>query len=147
VTEHIATTIRTLAEPTRRPPLPSDVRDALVSVLRAAGDTCRCDERARRPAGGDSAAVLAAGQARRALARAAAAHRRLTALCLDHHGAPATTTGGILADTRRLLSALVRIADPEAAFEPRSSAHHPSEQATVSSRRPSALSGVPSRYE
>jgi hypothetical protein len=147
MTEHIATTIRTLAEPTRRPPLPSDVRDALVSVLRAAGDTCRCDQHARHPAGGDSAAVHAAEQARRALARAAAAHRRLTALCLDHHGAPATTIGGILADTRRLLSALVRIADPEAAFEPRPSAHRPSEQATVSSRRPSALSGVPSSYE
>lgn len=122
VTEHIATTIRTLAEPARRPVLPSDARDALTALLRATGDACRFDEHTHQAKGHSSGDVEPAQDFRRSLARASAAHRRLTAVCAGQHRALAPTTGGLLADTRRLLSALLRIADPEAAPEPGSSA-------------------------
>jgi hypothetical protein len=117
-TQQIVTTVRTLAEPARRPPLPSGARDALASLLRAAGDACRCDEHARP--GGDGS-TGATGDRRDALACASAAHRRLTAACTEGLRALTPVTGGILADTRRLLLALVRTGDPEASFYPRSS--------------------------
>jgi hypothetical protein len=58
---------------------------------------------------------------RHALARASAAHRRLTVVCAEHR-ALMPLVGGLLADTRRLLAALLRIAHPEAAFTPAASA-------------------------
>lgn len=115
VTEHIATTTRTLADPARRPDLEPEARDALAALLRAAGDVCGCEER------GHSAGPRGPGEAeqardvRHALARASAAHRRLTAAGAGRHPGLASTTGGLLTDTGRLLSALLRLADPEAA--------------------------------
>ncbi|MFD5074965.1 aromatic acid exporter family protein [Streptomyces sp. NPDC058371] len=187
VTEHIATTLRTLAEAPRRLELPSDARDALAALLRAAGDACLPDaclpdacrsdaclpdacrpaERSRGAAdgvregsagrvtsgdltSGDVAAKdvvtrrMTSGDGRRegatdrrhalapastahrrhALARASAAHRRLTAVCAEHR-ALMPLVGGLLADTRRLLAALLRIADPEAAFTPPAASARP----------------------
>ncbi|MFC9843843.1 aromatic acid exporter family protein [Streptomyces sp. NPDC060223] len=118
VTENIATTIRTLAEPARRPVLSSDAIDALTALLRAAGDVCRFDEYGQQAEGRPCDDAAPARNFRLSLAEASAAHRRLTALCAGRNRTVAPTTGGLLADARRLLSALLRIADPEAALIP-----------------------------
>jgi hypothetical protein len=114
ITEHIATTIRTLAEPARRPGLAPNARDALAALLRAAGDVCRSGEHAHIAGPCSPGDVEQVQDFRRSLARASAAHRRLTAAYAGRHPGLASTTGGPLADTRRLLSALLRIAGPEA---------------------------------
>ncbi|MFF1449242.1 aromatic acid exporter family protein [Streptomyces sp. NPDC058274] len=152
VTEHIATTVRTLAEAPRHLELPSDATDALAALLRAAGDACRPEadrshargpvEHGRRTvdgaSGGSAGRVTPehatpgvgtsadgrhepASERRSALARASAAHRRLTAVCAEHRTLM-PLVGGLLLNTRRLLAALLRIADPEAAFTPAASA-------------------------
>ncbi|MGW7265220.1 FUSC family protein [Streptomyces sp. NPDC054842] len=119
VTEHTARTMRTLTEAAVRPPLPSEARDALAALLRAAGDACLLDDHLREDGRRDDAGT---DEARRALARASAAHRRLTTAARAGRGFT-STTGGVLADTRRLLSALLRVADPDAAFDPEAPAH------------------------
>ncbi|MFJ4628274.1 aromatic acid exporter family protein [Streptomyces sp. NPDC088847] len=113
VTEHIATTTRTLADPARRPPLEPEARDALAALLRAAGDVCGGDELGHLAGSPGPGEAEQPRDVRHALARASAAHRRLTAASAGRHPAPASTTGGLLTDTRRLLSALLRLADPE----------------------------------
>ncbi|MFD5630916.1 hypothetical protein [Streptomyces sp. NPDC127072] len=104
VTEHIATTVRTLTEPARRPVLSSDARDTPAALLGASGDACRFDEYAHRAEGCPRDGAGRTRGFRHSLARASAEHRRLTAL--------------------------LRIADPEAALIPRPSARR-HEQARV----------------
>ncbi|MFE6488016.1 hypothetical protein ACFVGN_34485 [Streptomyces sp. NPDC057757] len=104
VTEQIATTVRTLTEPARRPVLSSDARDTPAALLGASGDACRFDEYAHRAEGRPRDGAGRTRDFRHSLARASAEHRRLTAL--------------------------LRIADPEAALIPRPSARR-HEQARV----------------
>ncbi|MEU1039473.1 FUSC family protein [Streptomyces sp. NPDC005907] len=114
VTEHIMRTTRALTEAAPRPPLPADARDALAELLRAAGDVCLLDDHLQEDGRRDEDRTR---ECRRALAGASAAHRRLTTACAHGQRVLTPATGGVLADTRRLLSALVRIADPDAVFE------------------------------
>ncbi|MFF6999685.1 aromatic acid exporter family protein [Streptomyces sp. NPDC008313] len=115
-TDHIATTMRTLTEVAARPTLAPEVRDSLAAVLRAAGDVCLLDEHTPQAPPAAESDGAPAGDHRQALARAAAAHRHLTSVCA---GRPLElTTGGLLADTRRLLAVLVWTADPEGAYDP-----------------------------
>ncbi|MFD7706324.1 aromatic acid exporter family protein [Streptomyces sp. NPDC059785] len=119
VTENTVTTMRTLADAARRPVLPSGVPDALSAVLRAAGDVCRCGDPDHAREGGVDGQQ---GERRRALARASAAHRRLRTLYAARDVPLTSTAGAVLADTRRLLTALLRVSDPTAATAPAASA-------------------------
>ncbi|WP_055526803.1 FUSC family protein [Streptomyces alboniger] len=117
ITEHIRTTVRTLAETGEDRPnladLPEGASDILAELLRAAGDVCALDvsdapgsERRDRPE--------TAQDRHSALRTAQEAHQRLTHLLTDSRYRVTPALGGLTADTQRLLSDLTTLAgDPQ----------------------------------
>ncbi len=113
ITEHIRTTVRTLAETGEDRPsladLPKEAPGILAELLRAAGDLCALDESGAAPTGPQDASETAR-ERHSALRRAKEAHERLTGLLKDPDTAVTPALGGLAADTQRLLSELTPVA-------------------------------------
>ncbi|MEU0039208.1 FUSC family protein [Streptomyces sp. NPDC006333] len=119
VTEHLSSVIRMLSDPAEGLSLGPDQTKALGTLLRAAGDACRLGTSSTQPTSRRPRDGHAHRDFRRSLARASAAHRRLTAACAWRRRASALAAGGLLTDTRRLLTALLTAMDTDA-LAPRS---------------------------
>ncbi|WP_308117824.1 FUSC family protein [Streptomyces anatolicus] len=113
ITEHIKTTVRTLAETGEDRPsladLPEDAPGILSELLRAAGDVCALDE-SGAPGSEAGERRGTARDRRSALRTAQEAHERLTLLLTDSRSRVTPALGGLTADTQRLLSDLAALA-------------------------------------
>jgi hypothetical protein len=123
VTEHLASVIRTLGTPAPPVPLAPDGDEPLQTLLRAAGDACRFATATVQSAGGNPGSVEGGDDFRCSLARASAAHRRLTVAYSGRGRVLAAATEGLLTDTRRLLLALLGTKLPTDALAPPSAAY------------------------